>query len=1208
MSTIIMPLKPSRSLISAVFCTSLFICGLAEAQPVSRSTPAEGSVVSTLFGEEIEFIENPIWQNVQVLQDVVSGDVLRTNATGALAILFSDRTQVRIARNSTLVVKKTGGGGDTELELKAGSLFARAARGGTGVSVATPAATAAIRGTDWALTVNGDTTSLSVLEGTVEFFNPQGSVTVREGEAATATLGQAPSKVIVVNSDTREQMLINISLRNAFGNLPASPLSGRELRAEEARLARTPLERRSAEDRVTAAEIVFSTQGLAAAEAAIAEARALRLTAAQEARLVAIEASIAAADQRYDEASRLYARALPHLSGERRGLALYQAYFSRALADPSRSESPPVVGGEAGLIGRVIVAALLEGPQKAYALIQAEAPRHQDDPEFQATIAEAAMLLGRFDEAKAAIDRGFALDPEEESLFAVRADYRARVSSDLDGALADLNRAIAASPGTSSYWNDLGLLQSERGANREAEQAFLRSIELAPKDPIGYVNYAIFLLDQDQVDAAKAQVDKAVALDPSFYMTQLIIGRLRFQSGELDAAADGLLRATTADPTVSQGLLLLSSVYATQGERELSAQAIDNADRLDRNDPAVAQYRALIAIDEYRADDAIRYALDSVERTQARGGDYASVNATRESGSTVGDAFRFAGLPSWARYYGDIVYDPFLAGSYIDQSLSGGSNILSIDTDYTNEGIDTVANPSSFSALFQGLLLDPLAIPASKQRPNLIRAPLSEAEVSGGVVSADGDTGFSGGGEYQFLKLDGLPTALYANITYDHASPSFSDQDREATSGTAFLGFHPTPYDRIVGFGAFATSAGGLGVREVEERAGDTRDIEAYSAGLGWSHSFGYQNVLNAAVFATRREQTDAFDVLDIPAFLLERDIEQYQETVTGGLSQTLGVDTGSIGIESLVLRYGSEFGYSTTDAEITDRLTIPGAPPVEDVLEADDEGAFGRLYVDALAEITPDIQAEVGLFAAGLAGDAESRLEPRAAIGWQPLEGQWLRAGFIRESSFAGEQSLAPIGVLRLNSNLVPLGDDGYTDSLIARWDAEWSRAFFTSVEYQHQAVNNFSVTIPTTLQAFEAEDATIDRLTLTANAWLGHGVALFGTLALTETSVDSGAREGDDLPFVPDTIGRFGFTYTHPSRVQLTVAEDYVGSRPGSEPFSLLDDFWTTSATLSWESMNRRLKTDLAVYNIFDAESELSEGNEGNGRTAVARLAVRF
>ncbi|MGO8352417.1 FecR domain-containing protein, partial [Rhizobium johnstonii] len=58
-----------------------------------------------------------------------AGDVLRTNANGQLAIVFSDHTQVRLGRNYSLKVKKMAAGGDNVLNLQSGTIWARAERG-----------------------------------------------------------------------------------------------------------------------------------------------------------------------------------------------------------------------------------------------------------------------------------------------------------------------------------------------------------------------------------------------------------------------------------------------------------------------------------------------------------------------------------------------------------------------------------------------------------------------------------------------------------------------------------------------------------------------------------------------------------------------------------------------------------------------------------------------------------------------------------------------------------------------------------------------------------------------------------------------------------------------------------------------------------------------------------------------------------------------
>ena len=73
------------------------VCVMAGSEPAlsevlaRKATPA-GSVIARKVGEEARFIEISDWRTVELHQDLLAGDVLRTNALGQLAILFSDRT------------------------------------------------------------------------------------------------------------------------------------------------------------------------------------------------------------------------------------------------------------------------------------------------------------------------------------------------------------------------------------------------------------------------------------------------------------------------------------------------------------------------------------------------------------------------------------------------------------------------------------------------------------------------------------------------------------------------------------------------------------------------------------------------------------------------------------------------------------------------------------------------------------------------------------------------------------------------------------------------------------------------------------------------------------------------------------------------------------------------------------------------------------
>ena len=68
----------------------------AAAETVQRAATPAGSVIARKSGEQVLFIDLPPWRSVDVNQDLLPGDVLRTNATGNLAVLFTDNTQIRM--------------------------------------------------------------------------------------------------------------------------------------------------------------------------------------------------------------------------------------------------------------------------------------------------------------------------------------------------------------------------------------------------------------------------------------------------------------------------------------------------------------------------------------------------------------------------------------------------------------------------------------------------------------------------------------------------------------------------------------------------------------------------------------------------------------------------------------------------------------------------------------------------------------------------------------------------------------------------------------------------------------------------------------------------------------------------------------------------------------------------------------------------------
>ncbi|MBX3578442.1 MAG: FecR domain-containing protein [Rhizobiaceae bacterium] len=1214
------------------------------AEVFPRIATAAGSVIARKTGEEIQFIDLPDWRFVDLAQDLLVGDLLRTNEYGNLAILFADNTQIRIGRNTTLVVKSLDPGDDTLLGLEEGDLWGRAEAGGESIVIETPAAAAAIRGTDWAMRVQGDTTALIVLDGLVDFSNEFGSVSVAQGEAAVATIGSAPTKIVIVDPDDRAQMLFFLSIRNAFNFLPASPLPSRDMRAERTRLAALPPEARSAEDRVTEAEVALSYDGRAAAVAAIAEARRSRLSAAQNARLTLIEAFIAGAEQRYADAARLFAAAQPGLDAKRRAVAAYGGYFSRSLADPSRVEPAP--GLEASSPYAAMAAALTAGflhdiPAAIEVLKRAEA-RFPDDPTLPAVRAQFALLVDDREQVREAYERALSLDPDEPTALEARANYRTGIESDLDGALEDLERAVAIAPGSTTIWNALGLVLSEQGASREAEEALLRAIELDPQDPASRANLAILYLDQDRLDEAKAQIDLALTYDPTFDIALVARGRYHLQTGEIDKAMRDLLAGSTANPAYSQALLMLAAGYYESGDGEPAAQAMRNADRLDPNDPVTSSFAAAVAIDSSESDTAISSAQETMKRARARGGAYASARANREAGSALNGAFRLQGLDAWGGYYGAVAFDPFNAAGHVDQAIAGSANPFANSLREGTSPVEPGVNESGMSSFVQGLLIDPAMVSARSRSANLFRRPFLEGAIGGGFVNKGGDWGWTAEAELQGYAANPFPWSFYGQVNARRTDESRTytppaigvptvlfDLGYEDISGVGYLTARPTPNDRVVAYvnvrdgDQALTDAivipvppvilpGPISIdaitfdRRVEDKTGE--------AGVAWSHTFGHRNVASAALFASgyRRASDEAATIFsDLgPAGLVA--IGTRDLGITTDLTTYVGAVNHTYGVDDLTIRYGVEGGTADQSRVEVDAIAIAGGVPATAVTRTDLGLTLGRAYVDLLYEGTPDLTLEAALFGTWLNGPGGTlaRAEPRVGVAWTPLDGHFLRAAFLRETDTLSSSTLAPIGMVGLQSNQVSLGVGGYVDTWAARWEAEWGSRFFTSVDYQHQDMFGLAIDVPGSLDTIDIASARIDRVSATANVWLGGGFGAFGTVAYADsTNTDpTSPGFGAPVPYIPELAGRVGFTYVHPSSVKVTLAGTYVGPRVGNAFGDLIDHYWSTDAFLTFEPFGKRLEVELAAYNLLDQRFLVAQDTPGWRRTFTGKLKVRF
>lgn len=1205
------------------------VVALAEG-PIERPKPIAAKVIATKGGEELALRAEPDWRSVYIEQNLIGGDALRTNAAGNLAILFEDRTQIRLGRNSTLVVKDVARGpnGETQLALPQGSMWARAARGGSGVTVETPAAAAAIRGTDWSLTAEGKKTALIVLDGVVELRNPQGSVTVRRGEGAEAIVGQAPRKVTLVNFDRREQIMLYRDLSDSFSELSPTDLGRREEREKRGAILARPEAARSAGDWLTLAEIALTYDGAAAAASALAAAERKTLSARERARADLVRCVVEARGRRWAQATSFCDRAERGLDPKRRATATYLAWAARRMADPKSSSPPPSGGFDAeptGIIARASVESFLSGPKRGIEILDRGLVRFPDDVMMRAGRALLFMMLGEKAEAKKALEQARRIDGDDPWVLVASARYRYVVESDLEGASRELARAREIAPGFDNVWLETSLVEDARGATRKAEEAHLRAIALNPAAPLNHSNYAIFLITNGRVAEAEREIEAAEALDPGGFFNLYARGFLLLTRGQTAEAIGKLLEASAISPDAAAPQIALAIANYQNGDLVEAEQALDNADQFDDDDPLTPTIRSVLAVDQYRADEAIESAREALRRRQARGGDYATIDANRQNGSFVGSALRFLELDEWGRYYGDRVADAFEPSTYFDQAIVNRADPFATAISQAPPDDFADGGPTAFSSLVQGLLLSPLAVASSERRTTLAHHPFFEAAFEAGIIAEKGDIGWTSNAAVQAVTMEPYPVAVYLNGSVDRPdSPTPNDRARSA-SGLAIVGAQPTLYDKLTLFSLAAHNRNDARLFEdaftpggATARPDHSRSLVTLN-GVGWSHEFGERNVLEAMVAGTTIDQRSVNADPLLIFFGLDREQKVRQRELTAAVSHLVGVGdvTFRYGVEGSVARY------KTTDDGGGVFLPTTSRP----------NGDAWKIYGDAVWEVTPDLKIEAGLFAVQAKVDRRGeyeRLDPRIGVAWQPFDGQWLRAAYRRDTATSSILTLSPITTVGITPTQLPLNFAGRVETLAARWDAEWGRHLFTALEYQRQEARSLSIPISESLRSADIPSADIDRLTASANLWLTGGVGVFATYTrswteVNETATDGyfyGVPKGAAVPFLPKHYGRVGVSFVHPSMVKVTVAQNFFGDRRDALG-QHLDGFSTTDAAATWELLDKRLALNFEALNIFNKRIEtfgplrrlpifgLTPGDGyllGSGRTLTAAARLRF
>ena len=472
--------------IASGFLWMVCICAAYAADPA-----VDAQIVSVQGKGESRAATETSWREAVVRQVLKSGAAVRTLDASRMAVLLADQTQVRLAPNSVVEIRQVGDGAAlaTQLQQNSGRTWSQSKNIPDKLTVQTPTALAAIRGTDWELVVDEDGTStLTVLSGEVLLSNEQGTVAIGTGEQGRAQKGVAPVKTIVLDPRDRVQWVSSFVV-----DLKRYP-----------DLARFP--------NVAAP---FTSNDMAAAHSTVQQL-AQQTDAPASAALLLSDFSVQAGD--FNAAIHTLVQGAARYPADER----FDVW--RARLHLVRDEVPA-----------------------ARAALAAAHHRKPQSTELMLAEGELERLEGNATKATAAYQAAIDINPDTarawHGLGVIQTERE-----DVAPARTSLTRALLLDPSGVGFLAELGTLEAFADELNAARSAFQQALMERPDDFVALTGLALVELKAGNTDAATQHLLAGTLIEPRYARAQTLLAIAYYQQGRTRDALFALSRARALDP------------------------------------------------------------------------------------------------------------------------------------------------------------------------------------------------------------------------------------------------------------------------------------------------------------------------------------------------------------------------------------------------------------------------------------------------------------------------------------------------------------------------------------------------------------------------------------------------------------------------------------------------------------------------------------
>jgi Tfp pilus assembly protein PilF len=553
--------------------------GLSNAQNPGAPRDAQKIHLYQIEGGAVSVLKSGAtgWLATQVEQDLDPGDRVQTGLHTRAALLWSDQSVVPIDELTELEILPPRDLKDQfGLNLIRGIIsFFHRSNEPSRIRIITRAALAGVVGTEFVLEVNtnGPTerTILSVVDGTVQFYNNLGSQVLTNNQESFAELGSAPSPPVGFIANNRLQWcfyypgvldLRDVPLSPAEETALADSLRAYRLGDLLAALRLYPAGRQPGSDaeRIYHAAVLLSVGRVSQTENILATLQQVSAEDRIQRLATALRVLIAAVKRQANPSGRT-----PQLTTE----LMAASYYEQSLAVREKSL-------EAAL--RLAKQAVTNSPSFGFAWER---------------LAELEFSFGRVDKATRAFEKSYALAPRNAEALALQGFLLAAENKTKE-AIVWFNYAIGADSSLGNAWLGRGLCRIRRGDLLGGREDLLMAAALEPQRALlrSYLGKAYGEAGDDK--RAVKELDRAKYLDPRDPTAWLYSALLDQQYNQINEAIRDLEHSKELNDNRSvyrSGLLLdqdqavrsanLAAIYRDAGMFDVSVREASRAVNYD---------------------------------------------------------------------------------------------------------------------------------------------------------------------------------------------------------------------------------------------------------------------------------------------------------------------------------------------------------------------------------------------------------------------------------------------------------------------------------------------------------------------------------------------------------------------------------------------------------------------------------------------------